>query len=91
MMKKKFLPITLALCLTLALGTSCFAASGDLANSLDFSPIISSITGAITPTDIIIVVGAVVAAGMGFVLAWFGIKKVLKVLRGAIKNGSINA
>lgn len=81
------MPLTLALCLTLALGSSCFAASGDLAGSLSFTPIINAVTDAISPTDLILVIAATIAAGVGFVLAWFGIRKVKGALSRAIFKG----
>lgn len=88
---KKVMALSLALCLTLALGCTCFAASGDLAGSLDFTPIITAVTDKITPTDVILVIASVIAAGMGFVLAWFGIRKVVNALRNAIMRGRIKA
>lgn len=86
---KKVLSLTLAMCLCLGIAGNCFAASGDLAGSLDFSPIVSAVTSVISPTDIIVVIAAVIAAGMGFVLAWFGIRKVINALRNAIMRGRL--
>lgn len=88
---KKALSLTLAMCMCFALGATCFAASGDLANSLDFTPIITAVTDKISPTDVILVIASVIAAGMGFVLAWFGIRKVVNALRNAIMRGRIKA
>lgn len=86
---KKVLSLTLAMCLCLGVAGNCFAASGDLARSLDFSPIISAVTDVVSPTDVILVIAAVIAAGMGFVLAWFGIRKVINALRNAIMRGRL--
>lgn len=86
---KKFLVCSALMLLTLALGCVCFASGESLSESLDFSPIINGVTSVITPTDIIVVIGSVIAAGMGFILAWFGIRKVVNALRNAIMRGRL--
>ena len=53
---KKLLVMAACMMLTLAFASVCFAASGDHLNNLDFTPIISSVTGAISPVDIIKIV-----------------------------------
>lgn len=65
-----------------------YCASGDATvGELDFKPIISSITGAITPQQIIMVIAATIAAGAAFVVAWFGIRKVKSALSKGIFKG----
>lgn len=87
---KKFVCITACLMLTLALGSLCFAASGDDHTAgLSYAPIVEAVTGAISPLDIIKIIAMTITAGMGFVLAWFGIRKVLKALKSAIFRGSL--
>ena len=71
-----------------ALTPAGFCASGDATvGDLDFAPIISSITGSITPQQIILVIGATIAAGAAFVVAWFGIRKVKAALSKGIFKG----
>lgn len=71
-----------------ALTPAGFCTSGDTTvGDLDFAPIISSITGAITPQQIILVIAATIAAGAGFVIAWFGIRKVKAALSKGIFRG----
>lgn len=89
MLKKKIMPLTLALCLALSVGSMCFASGESLASTLDFTGITSAVTSAITPTDIITVIAATIAAGIGFVLAWFGIRKVKGALSRAIFKGRL--
>lgn len=86
---KKFLVCSALMLLTLALGCVCFASGDSLSSSLDFSPITEAVTSLITPTDIIIVIAGVIGAGMGFILAWFGIRKVVNALRNAILRGRL--
>lgn len=85
---KKFVCITACLMLTLAFASVCFA-SGDHLDGLSFTPIISAVTSQISPMDIVTLIGMTIAAGMAFVLAWFGIRKVIKALKGAIFGGKI--
>lgn len=71
---------------------TCFATEGgaSLSSGLDFTPIITSFTDKITPADIVTVIAATITAGMLFVLAWFGIRKVVKALKNAIMRGRIS-
>lgn len=85
--KKKLLAITSCMMVVLAF-SMCFA-SGDHVSSLDFSPIVQSVTGAISPLDIIKLIAMTITAGMSFVLAWFGIRKVKGALKSAIFKGKI--
>ncbi len=56
---------------------------------LDFSPIITALTSAVTPAQIISLLASVVAFGIPFVFMWFGIRKVIKIFRNAVMGGSI--
>lgn len=56
---------------------------------LDFNPIITALTGAVTPTQIISLLASVIAFGIPFVFMWFGIRKVIKIFRSAVMGGSI--
>lgn len=86
---KKFLAVTACMMLTLALCSLCFASSGDHVSNLDFTPIVSAVTGSISPLDIIKLIAMTITAGMSFVLAWFGIRKVKGALKTAIFKGKI--
>ncbi len=57
--------------------------------SLNFGPIISALTGAVTPTQIITLVASIVAFGIPFVFMWFGMRKVIKIFRSAVMGGHI--
>ena len=58
-------------------------------SSLDFSPIITALTSAVTPANIITLVASIVAFGIPFVMMWFGMRKVIKIFRSAVMGGSI--
>ena len=57
--------------------------------SLDFSPVITALSSAITPANIISLVGSIVAFGIPFVFMWFGMRKVIKIFRSAVMGGRI--
>lgn len=56
---------------------------------LDFSPVITALTNAVTPAQIITLLASVIAFGIPFVFMWFGIRKVIKIFRSAVMGGSI--
>lgn len=58
-------------------------------NSLDFEPVISALTTAVTPAQIISLVASIVAFGIPFVFMWFGMRKVIKIFRSAVMGGRI--
>lgn len=57
--------------------------------SLDFAPVITALTSAVTPAQIIALLASVIAFGIPFVFMWFGIRKVIKIFRSAVMGGSI--
>ena len=48
--------------------------------ALDFSPIVTALTSAVTPAQIITLVASIVAFGIPFVFMWFGMERLLKSL-----------
>lgn len=58
-------------------------------NTLDFSPVITALTTAVTPGQIITLVASIVAFGIPFVFMWFGMRKVVKIFRSAVMGGRI--
>lgn len=56
---------------------------------LDFAPIITALTTAVTTSDIVSLLASIVAFGIPFVFMWFGIRKVIKIFRSAVMGGSI--
>lgn len=65
------------------------AVGGSAMASLDFSPVITALTTAVTPAQIISLLASVIAFGIPFVFMWFGIRKVIKIFRSAVMGGSI--
>lgn len=58
-------------------------------NTLDFEPVITALTSAVTPAQIISLVASVIAFGIPFVFMWFGLRKVIKIFRSAVMGGHI--
>lgn len=52
-------------------------------------PLITALTGSITPGDIVTVLAAVVGCGMTFVLVWFGARKLKTIFTAAVTKGKI--
>lgn len=52
-------------------------------------PIITSITEAVSATDVVTLLGKGVAFGIPFFLAIFGVRKIVQIAQSAIRNGSI--
>lgn len=56
-----------------------------------FSPIVEAITGTFTVQQIITLLAGVFGAAIGFVFMWFVIKRVIKILMGAINGGNLSS
>lgn len=56
---------------------------------LDFTPVITALTSAVTPAQIITLLAGIIAFGIPFVFMWFGIRKIIKIFRSAVMGGSI--
>jgi len=50
-------------------------------------PAINAITAELTVANIMLLVAAGLGIAMGFVLAWFGVRKLLSVITNAFKSG----
>jgi hypothetical protein len=57
--------------------------------NIDLSPVITALTSAITPAQIINLLASIVAFGLPFVLMWFGVRKVIKIFKSAVMKGKI--
>lgn len=61
-----------------------------VSNALDFSPINTALTTAVTPTQIITIIASIIGVGMTFVLMWFGVRKLVSIFRKAVTKGKIS-
>lgn len=58
-------------------------------SKIDISGLITAMSGSVGPGDVVTMIGAIVAAGMGFVLVWFGARKGVKAFQDALRTGKI--
>ena len=60
-----------------------------VSTAINVAPLVTALESSVAPTDIVTLLGVVIAAGMGFVLVWFGSRKVVSGFMGALKKGRI--
>ena len=53
-------------------------------------PLMTALTGSITPAQIIAVLASIIGVGMTFVLMWFGARKLVSIFRKAVTRGKIS-
>ena len=58
--------------------------------SVDLTSFVTSLTGSITPTQILTILGSVIGVGMTFVLMWFGARKLKQIFVSAVTKGKIS-
>ncbi len=58
-------------------------------SAVDLSSFISSLTGSITVTQVLTVLGSVIGIGMAFFLMWLGVRKAVKIFTIAVSTGRI--
>lgn len=89
--KKYRLPVTTGI---MVVGTSipAFASSGGsgTVSAADWSSVISAITGQVSPSTIIGVLAAGVAACIGIVFMWWGVRKMTRALMSAFRKGKLS-
>jgi hypothetical protein len=56
---------------------------------LDFSAVITALTSAVTPAQIITLIAGLISFGIVYVFMWFGIRKIVKIFRSAVMGGRI--
>ena len=57
--------------------------------TVTLKPVIDALTGSIAPAYLLGVLASIIGVGMGFVLMWFGVRKLVRIFMGALKNGNI--
>ncbi|MEM0173558.1 MAG: hypothetical protein QXI16_03515 [Sulfolobaceae archaeon] len=55
----------------------------------DLDAVKTALTTAFTPTEIASVIGIIIGAGVGFVLLWWGARKLVNAIIGAFKTGKL--
>lgn len=52
-------------------------------------PLTTAITSAVTPAQLVGVLATVVGVGMGFILMWFGVRKIKSIFVSAFQSGKL--
>lgn len=55
-----------------------------------WTDVIDNVTSTFTVAGIVAVLAAVVAAGIGFVFLWWGVRLAFRSIMGAVKNGTLS-
>ena len=61
-----------------------------LVSSTDWASVISAMTGQLSISTVVGVLATLVAAGIGFVFLWWGVRKASRSLISACKRGKLN-
>lgn len=59
-------------------------------SSSDFQSVLDSITGQISVSTIVGVIGTCATASVGLVFMWWGVRKVVRALMGAFRKGKLS-
>ena len=86
-MKKKLVAL-LTLSLTIAMCVGGVALASESGMNLD--AIESSLTSAFSVSEIATMIGTIIGAGVGFVLTWWGARKLVNAIISAFKSGKLH-
>lgn len=62
----------------------------NIVTAADWSSVITAITGQISVSTVVGVLATVVAAGIGLVFMWWGLRKAIRALMGAFRGGKLS-
>lgn len=87
-MKKKFkFMLTSVMTLIMSLGMGVVAYAGQQTTDLD--PIVQSLQTSFSVGEIASIIGIIISSGVGFVLLWWGARKLVRAIIGAFKTGKL--
>lgn len=56
----------------------------------EISGVLTAVTSSITVANVVLLLASAIGAGITFVLAWFGIRKLIQVIMSAFRNGKLS-
>lgn len=65
------------------------ASAGSAVGPDDWSAVLNAMTSQISVATVVTVLAAVVAAGIGLVFMWWGVRKLVRSLMAAFRNGKL--
>lgn len=57
--------------------------------AIDFTGLITALTGSITPAQVLAILASCVGVGMTFFLMWLGVRKIVGSFTSALRNGKL--
>lgn len=74
-----------------ALAVPAFAEGTTVVTASDWSSVISSLTAQISVSTVVGVLATTVAAGVGLVFMWWGVRKAIRTIMAAFRKGRMSA
>lgn len=72
------------------LGFAVLATEASGVSAADWVSVIEGVTSQFSVSTIVAVIASVVAAGIGFVFLWWGVRLAFGSIMGAVKNGTLS-
>lgn len=72
------------------LGFAVLATESTGVSAADWASVIQGVTSQFSVSKIVAVIASVVAAGIGFVFLWWGVRLAFGSIMGAVKNGTLS-
>lgn len=85
MKKKLVLLLTLSLTIAMCVGGAALASE----SGMNLDAIESSLTSAFSVSEIATMIGKIIGTGVGFVLTWWGARKLVNAIISAFKSGKL--
>lgn len=87
---KRFLSLFMVFAIMGCMAIPAFAEDAVTENPVSqISSAFSNVTGTIKISNVVSVIGIVLATAVGFVLFWWGLRKVIKVIMSAFSKGKV--
>lgn len=87
---KRFLSVFMVMAIMACMAIPAFAEEAVTENPVSqISAAFSNVTGTIKISNVVSVIGIVLATAVGFVLFWWGLRKVIKVIMSAFSKGKV--
>lgn len=67
-----------------------FLTAGNIVSSSDFQSVMDALTGQISVSTIVGILGTCATASVGLTFMWWGVRKVVRALMSAFKKGKIS-
>lgn len=74
-----------------ALAVPAFAEGSTVVTASDWASVISSLTAQISVSTVVGVLATTVAAGVGLVFMWWGVRKAIRTIMAAFRKGRMSA